>query len=484
MINPTSPPPAVIYPAPKEEIPSPDFTLQAGGLPVFVYQARVRTEILQNQGLWTHKPDAPAQRASFAIFDTTGPVSVLVTPLRPFQSVTVLPHRAGVTADIKDGSIRFTLDKPRHLTLLLDGSDLNPLHLFIGKPETDVPKKDDPDTIYFGPGTHLVPQLAVKSGQTVYLAGGAVVKTTLAAGEKGTYNEKWKVTFFNGTALAVNGARNVRICGRGILDGSLVPHPGRNLIRVGESDTIRVEGIMLRDSPNWNVIIDHSQNVVVDDLRIISGRLNSDGINSVNSSRVAIRNCFVRNHDDSIVVKTTKQGRAAEDIEVEDCQVWDDWGFGLGVTYETRSPVRHIRFRGCSVLFARHWCMGIRVCDASLISDIGFDDIEIADLSRAPYLGAAQKALNPKPLLLWAGIVKDVWGHDPEPGRIKGVSVSNVTIYGPEIPKSEIMGYDAQHLVEDVTIRNVRLHGQPPTANAAALGLTTNAFTAGVSVLP
>lgn len=484
MTQPPSTPPVILYPAPKEEIPSPDFTLQVNGLPVFVYQARVRTEVFEKPGLWSHKPDAPFERAPFAIFDMAGPVSVSVTPARPFQTVTVLPHRAGVSGVVSNGTIRFDLDKPQHLTLLLDGSDREPLHLFIGRPETDVPAKDDPNTIYFGPGTHHIGQLAVKSGQTLYLAGGAVVKAALEPDAKGTFNEKWQVTFYGGSVVALDGAAGVRICGRGILDASLIPHPGRSMIRIGRSENVRLEGITLRDASNWNVSINDSENVAVEDLRIISGRLNSDGINSVNSRKVSIRRCFVRNQDDSIVVKTMQQGRPSEDIAVEDCQVWDDWGFGLGVSYETRSPIRNIRFRRCSVLFARHWCMGIRVCDGSLISDIGFDDIEIADLSGAPRLGGARSALNPKPRLLWFGIVKDVWGQDPEPGFIKNVSVANVTVYGNELPPSEILGFDAQHGVEDVEIRNVHLHGKPAAADAAALGLKTNAFVRNVTVGP
>ena len=56
----------------------------------------------------------------------------------------------------------------------------------------------------------------------------------------------WPCTFFDGAIFDVTNAENVRICGRGILDGSLVPHPGRNMIRVAFSKRIDISGITLR----------------------------------------------------------------------------------------------------------------------------------------------------------------------------------------------------------------------------------------------
>jgi hypothetical protein len=483
-MTPNAVPPAIIWPAPKEEIPSPDFTLEVQGTPVFVYQARVRTEILQKPGLWSHQPDAPAERASFAIFDLAAPATLSIKPARPFRTAAIWPANAGITPDIHDGVISFPLSAPRHLTLMLDGSDREPLHLFVGKPETDVPRPDDPNVVYFGPGTHRIEQLSLKKGQTLYLAGGAVVKAALAPEDKGTYNEKWQVTFHSGYAVGVTKATGVRICGRGILDGSLMPHPARGLIGIYNSSGIRLEGITLRDSANWNVTIADSDKVEVEDLRLISGRLNSDGINSVNSRHVSVRRCFVRNFDDSIVVKTLQPGRPAEDITVEDCTIWSDWGFALGVTYETRSPIQRVRFSRCAIVYARHWCLGLRVCDSALIRDIVFENIEIADLRHTPQLGGAHDALTREPRLAWFGIVKDVWGKDAEAGLIRGVRVENVTVYGNRLPPSDIIGFDAAHPVEDITFRGVHLAGQAAVTNAAALGIRTNAFVKGLTIEP
>lgn len=472
----------ITWPAPATEEASPDYRVLADGKPVFVYQARVRSQIREHPGLWTHEPGCPAERASFALFDLAAPVLVEIRPGRKFEKASVIPVRAGIEPEIAGDRIRFRIEKPMHLTVLLDGSDEKPLHLFIGEPEKDVPRPDDPNVVYFGPGVHEMHGIAVKSGQTIYLAGGAVVKAKIPPDDKPRHSDKWNVDFYNGSALNITGVHGVRVAGRGILDGGLVPHPGWNLIPIRDSRDVRVEGIVLRDSPNWNFIIHTSEAVTVDDVRIISGRLNSDGINSVNSRRVNIRRCFVRNHDDSIVAKATVPDRPCEDIRVADCQIWSDWGYAMGVSYETRSPIRRVSFDRCDVLFARHWCMGVYLSDSATVSDITFRDIGVADVSSYMRHGGAYAALAAKPLLVRMGIVSDVWGTDKERGRIRNILVEHVAVDGAVLPASELAGFDAEHTIEGVTFRNVRRRGQPPVTDAKTLGLTTNAFVSGVTI--
>ena len=61
-----------------------------------------------------------------------------------------------------------------------------------------VPKAGDPNVLYFGPGVHRPGKIELKSGETVYIAGGAVVYT----------------------AIGGRGVSGVRILGRGIIDTS------------------------------------------------------------------------------------------------------------------------------------------------------------------------------------------------------------------------------------------------------------------------
>ena len=471
--------PVITWAAPAAEVPSPDFTVTANGTPVFVYQTPVRADILRNDGMWTHSPGYASERASFALFDQSGPVKIQVKPTKPFTTAAIRPERLAIPVAVKDGLIEFTLDKPRKVTVLLDGDDRSALHLLAGEPETDIPSPKDPNVLYYGPGVHETTGLNLKSGQTLYLAGGAILRLRLKPGQEGTYNEKWKIKNHNGVGVMTRDAERVKVRGRGIIDGSLVPHIGYNTIRFTESSQVRVEGITLTNASNWNMVIHNSDNVEVRDLRIISGRLNSDGINSVNSRKIRIHDCFVRNHDDSIAVKTSLPDPKApsEDILVENCTIWNDWGYAIGVTYETRAPIHNVTFRNIDIIHANHWCMGVHLSDSATVQNIRFEQIHVSDLSRVKHPeGSARAALSKQPLLMKMSIATDMFGHDSERGKIRDVTVENVTVYGPTMLPSSLHGaYDAND-IRGVTFRNIRLLGQPPVTDANGLQLKANEF--------
>ncbi|MFW6367231.1 MAG: glycosyl hydrolase family 28 protein, partial [bacterium] len=323
------------WPAPADERSSPAFTVRVENRDVFVHLADVRQNIFQQPGLWSHKPDAKRQQASFAQFDFDQPVTVTVRPSAPFKTVDVLPRSAGVDPVVENGVI--------HLRLL---------HLLCSPPEAAAPAPDDPGVVFFGPGVHEVTEpIKLESGQTLYLSGGAVLRVKLRPGEEGKMHPKFNIPHYPGQVVVVHQANNVTIRGRGIIDTSAIPHPGRQLISIRNSRHVHLEGIVLRDASAWNVHINQSSDVEVANLKILAGRLNSDGINSVSSGHIHIHDCFVRNRDDSIVAKSKPTG-PTDNLIVERCTIWNDWGYALGVTYETQSDIRDLVFRDCDVLQA------------------------------------------------------------------------------------------------------------------------------------
>jgi len=448
--------------------------------PIVVHEAPVRAEILEKEGLWSHRLDYASETAAYAIFDVAEPVRVGVKPNHPFASVTVLPESAGIVPTISEGVISFTLDKPRKLSLFCDGDDSKVLHLFGGKPLTDLPDPKGENVLYFGPGVHGIEPITLKSNQTLFIDEGAYLKIQVPKDEKGTYSEQWKVTFLPGGVFNIKNAENVRICGRGIVDASAVPHPGYAMIAMDCSRNVRIENIALINAANWNFTMDRSSDILVDDVRLVSGRLNSDGINTVNSTKVHIKDCFVRNSDDSIVVKTVHQDAPAGDVLVEDCVIWGDWGYALGVTYETRSPVKNVLFRNNVIIHATHHCFGVYLSDSATVEDIRFENTTISALP-AKRSTFRKQTLSPHRMLMNFGIAQDCWGHDPERGRIRNITVDGVTLHGDVMFPSSLSGADTDHDIRGVTIRNVRLNGAP-IATPEALHLHANAFVSDVKI--
>jgi len=253
------------------------------------------------------------------------------------QTIEIRPLASAIPTYVDVDGIHLTLTKPCHFTVEVNGR-AGTLHVFVNPPEDPfVPGEGD---WYFGPGIHDAGVIMPQSGQTVYLAAGAVV-----------YG-----------AIFIYRAKDVRIMGRGILDASKFrrgndsdPANGELLepaiAKLGlsakdahysgavvayECTDLTISGITVRDSMFWTLIVrNHCRNVVIDNIKIIGQwRYNSDGINICASQDVIVRNSFVRSFDDCIVGRgavLAGESGPLDRLLVENCILWCDWGKSLEV---------------------------------------------------------------------------------------------------------------------------------------------------------
>jgi hypothetical protein len=156
----------VTYPAPKGAALSDQYTVTVNGKPVDIYVAPVwEPGYVKSFG-------GPY---SFAYFDFSGPVTVEVGSKNPLANTRILPESHGIRSQIKGDKLSFVVTAPGQLSIEPDAKN-GPLLLFANPLENNPPKPGDPDVIYFGPGTHEAGEIRVGDRQTLYVAGGAVVK--------------------------------------------------------------------------------------------------------------------------------------------------------------------------------------------------------------------------------------------------------------------------------------------------------------------
>jgi len=425
----------ITYPAPAGEKCSQDYDVEVDGKSVFVYAV----------------PALHGGPASFAYFDFSGAVRVKISSLHEADSVKILPSSSGIKHELKDNRCEFILSKPANLTVEINGNYERALHLFANPLETDVPRTDDPDVIYFGPGVHEITTLRPKSNQTVYIAGGAILRPVIPQDEKPVQEKNWKGNKVYKTLVETTGVQNVKVRGRGILDMGVLPWHARTTMWFEKSKDILVEGIIILDAPAWVVAMHNSTNVTVRNIKQICQRENSDGIDICNSQDVLVEDCFLRNNDDEICVKTTT---AAPDLEtknilVRNCVVWNERARGLGITSETRANIADVVFRDCDIIhdFSKGGdcsSLAILVSDSGTMSNICFENIRVDDV-------------NDTLINCWIGA--DMWGKDNIRGNIKGVVFKDISVTGGNFPLSKISGFDETHMVEDVLIENLNILG-------------------------
>jgi polygalacturonase len=439
----------VVYPAPKGEELSQAYKVSVAGRDVPVYTAKIAANDKPDQfkGISDIKNSHKFfDTAAFAYFDMQGKATVTVTVPNAVTSVKILPTAAGITATIKGNSISFPVSEAKNLTIEINGEWVKSLHLFVNPLEVNVPKANDPNVIYFGPGIHNITHLEVGDNKTIYIAGGAVVRAIVDSAEKYTVSRNDGQRNYS-PSIVLRG-KNITVRGRGIIDASACPTHARNLLFVRASKNVNLEGIILRDPSTWTVPIRQSDSVMVDNIKIFGYRANSDGIDICNSRYVTVKNSFLRTMDDLIVIKADKDQGDSKHIFATKCVLWNQLAHALSIGAELRDNVDDVLFTDCDVIHdkGREWSLRIYQCDAGLISNVRFENIRIEE---------AHKFIS-----LWIG--KAVWSRDKEFGNIRNVSFKNITAAGSPL-LVDLVGKDDEHGIKDVVFENVKVNGQPLT---------------------
>ena len=468
-----------------DEPASADFTVKVDGKPVFVHCARV-SAVPFNQ-IWPgyQRPLDQTELASFASWEMTGPVTVEVLSHRPVNAVAVRPTSYGIRPAVKVNRIEFRMLRPQQVAVEVNGTS-GALHLFGNPSEQNAPRPGDPQVRYFGPGVHEAGEIALKSGERVYIAAGAVV---------------------HGFITAV-GAADIQILGRGVIDGSRYPRirrfEGSAAIALHDCSNVKIEGPTLRDPSLWTLVVIGCRNVSIENVKLVGlWRYNSDGIDIVNSQDVSIARCFIRSFDDSICIKGRypTRGYPAEpprdisgekssllyfyperpvrNVTATGCVIWNDWGGALKFGSETWAPeMRNVVFQDCDIIHTGNAVMQIRHGDRAVISDVRFENIRV-ELDDEAYHPKVQCRRDEKydlekgpytPTLLSLELVGSYYGNESyqiggpvenDHGVIRNVLVKNVSVSGKRRPRSTLAGHDAAHCVENVTIENLRVQGKP-----------------------
>ena len=432
-----------VYPAPVGEALSTKFKVSVNGVDVPVYNARINTEDQQGR----HRAGIPEESdmafdiTGFASFDLKkGPVKVIVSVDDPIFTAKILPSSFGIMPVIKGKTVSFEVDKPQHITVEVNGDHIRSLHLFVNPEETDIPDPDDPNVIYFGPGIHEITSVTVSDNQTVYIAGGAVVRGVLSEAER---------TGRRAASFVLRG-KNISFRGRGVFDQGRVPRlQGRQTMSV-TVDGFKLEGVVLCNSSTWTVSLRDCKNVHIDNLKLFGHRANSDGIDVNSSVDVLIENSFLRTWDDLIVVKTLRgSNQDAERIHARKCVLYNMCAHALSIGAELTRKVEDVLFEDCDIIgdLGREWTLRIYHTDKALIKNVRFENIRIEESVRFASL--------------WINTA--IWTTDSVRGHIEDVVFRNITVNNSGYPlhkEFEFLGFDADHAIKNVLIDNVVINGR------------------------
>ncbi len=422
-----------LYPAPEAAEMAPEFALEINGQPVFVYNTRC---------------------AAFATFSFEGRIELKVTFASPIYNFDIRPKSRNIQGMQYRNQIRFTLEKPENLSIEINQNLKRPLFIFANPIETEIPDRKDKHVIFFEKGKiHTPGEVLVKSNQTVYIEGGALVHGN----------------------FKTNGGRNIRFMGRGIIDNRLSAKGEVRPIEINQCENVLVEGLVLTENRSWSAPCFASKKVTYNNLKIVSSNDWDDGIDIVGSQQVLVNNCFIQSKDDCIAIKAGVDyfTNFSSDIRVDSILVqnsvfWNGvWGNALEIGFETRTDtIQNVTFRNCDIIHVEgpEGTFTIHNGDRALIRNVLYEDIRVEDAQG---------------WLIDFKILFSQYSKDKIRGKIENVSFRNISVEGDHRPSSQILGFSDDFGIKNVVLENFRLHGVKVTSTYN--GHLTTIHTTGLS---
>lgn len=437
-------------------------SVKVEGQDLFVYETRVNLNK-------TFTFNYPTTLNPVALFDFEGKVHVEVTfnNVEVITSAKISPLVYGITPEAKGNTLSFDLSYNDNYVIEVNGDSNNVLHLFANPIEEDPITKEeaeaDPNIVYFGPGLYDASAIPVSSNQTIYLAGGAYV-----------YGK-----------IRMEDVENVTVRGRGIISGSIYDRRSNNEynipVEVRYSKNINFEGITFLDPAGWCFALYHSEDINLDNVKIITARANGDGISVQSCKNVNVKGGFVRTFDDSLVVKNEDEGTTSN-IVFDGVNVWTDLAQSMEVGYETNGATMDgITFKNITVIHNFHKpVISLHNADDAKITNVKYQNITLED---GQMLGDVQDDGEDDFFIDFAIEYSPEWSvSGNNRGSVDGVIVDDVKVYDvAESVVSEINGFDATHQIQNVSLTNIDYEGVV-VSSAEDLKLTTNDFVSNLKI--
>ncbi len=459
-----------------------------------------------------------AMKVGYAHFAFTGRAQVEIETREPIEKFDLSPHRLGLAATAQGNVLSFELSAPRKLHLRVNG--LSRFFLFAEAPEDNAPAVGQPGVFSlaeFGgvsdpertqtatlqaaidavaqrrgvlivpPGIYRSGRLLLRSGLSLYLAPGAVIKGTGKL-------EDYPRTDRNTQQLHVGAAENVRIFGRGVIDGqgmTLRRDAGNTmasrakLITTFQSRNFSIDGVILREAAVWCVHAIESSDLRFSNVKIVSltraefdgdtagGWIgsNTDGFDPDNSSRVSIENCFISCDDDAIAVKLRNGTRRdMEDIVFRGNVVWTMCSaLKIGTEIHERT-LRNVVFEENDVVNAdvgiAVWCWRGGTVEGATWRNNHFEAIGVVPKD-SPHKKETNLRLT----------IRNVNGDGA--GQIRNLLIVDNTFERFSPNDAMLQGFDDEHLIDGVVFENLVIAGKKRTSDEDAR-MTVGRFTKNV----
>ncbi len=334
-------------------------------------------------------------------------------------------------------------------------------------------------TVILPKGTWLCYSIHLKSGVTIRLEKGAILKAAPVTKEQGydkaepnysSYQDFGHSHWHNSLMWGEN-INDVTLEGEGLIDGTDVlsrgkPRKGRleanKALALRDCKRITVRGLQFLNCGHFAMLLTGVDDLLIED---VTADTNRDGFDIDCCERVVVRNCRVNTlNDDAIVLKCSYalgQPKPTENVLIEDCSVS---GYDIGTlidgtrtTTKEKAPdgdgptgriklgtesnggFRNITIRRCTFTHCRG--LAIETVDGAPIENVNVSDITMSDICNSPiYIRLGDRMRAPKGF---------------HPSSIDGIIIQNVSVTDADSRYACLIAGTEDHPVRNVTISNL-----------------------------
>ena len=433
-----------------------DYVVTVNGLDCKVCSCRVSAIPFNRTWPGKQRSIDETKISSFISFSSDEEVVFAVKCAKEIKNPTIRPLVKNITIKEDNGTLFFTLKEKGQYVLETNGSN-SVLHIFIN----EIKEYDTVGaTYYFGPGFHVPTLISLKDNDIIYVDDEAVVFTSII-GEN---------------------VENIRIFGGGILNGRcenrIIEHCYKSFtkgnLRLYNCKNVSIEGVIFQDSSTWAVSMFECENININNIKIIGQwRYNTDGIDIVNSSNIKITDSFIRSFDDGITVKGIyNYDKIIENILIDNCVVWCDWGQTIeAVGLETSvKEIKNIKVNNC-FLIHNYSALAIQNGNEAKVHDIVYSQIYIEfkkDTSAMMYQKCDEEKFVPinlkNPILINCANNKFIQKEfeDRGVGEIYDIIFKNIYVYADENiqPRIIFCSQNSDKRFENFTVENLYFNGK------------------------
>jgi len=381
---------------------SPLYSVTVTGKPLFV------------EKLAKFSPEMQVHYASGSL-SGSGAAAVAVTVSESFSSYKISPKSKQISATKSGNTITFNTG-PNYLILQFDSKEL--LFILLDAEETAAPKIGDANVknladygvdntgaslvtskiqsaitaasgatqniLYVPPGKYKVGELWLKSNMTMYLACGAILYGSSSTSDFNTGSGGINIEGMQHSLIRMYQVTNTKLLGRGVLDanGLAIRAAGLNasLLKIDQSSNITVDGILVRDSSYWNTLSYRSDQVTIQNYKVIncrpsSGYNNTDGVDFCDSTNCTLSNAFLYTGDDSIAPKNEDTNNTKNLVHQHVVVYSNSVGCKIGTNSQGQS-MDSIAFKDIDVVKAGR-AMTIEAYDTAVVSNATFEDVRV-----------------------------------------------------------------------------------------------------------